>query len=1001
MIWSKLKSYIIIKSGRNKTIISLKGVNDSVSLYLAITKVINPLILIYELILTNRRIIIPTMIGLIIALTVISETNLIIDSYRQEIFEKLIFDQNNPFMGEININVGGPFINKNISAIPSHFTNFEPYQNIFNQTTELYFYKDRILESQWYSSQHVGFWANSSYKNEGSINFMDIDLYCTSSLEFYTKIVPFLEGRLPENFNEVILIRPEGDPSSQWETEQETPFENFTLNNRINISWSDDSQAVNKTVTITGILTYPREVDESPITDINSTLGILDKYLSFSLYYGFSLLTDPIMFNELLQDLIYNLILTNGGVHVYGKVFLDHSQLNAANIAQEMIDLQKFLQGLEEAYTSETGYIYIHSPVYTNMQEYLMQISILTIISFLVSFPVICIALYLVLYSFGLTRRQKQNQIGILKTRGSSSIQIFTCFLSEIIISTLITVLAGFIISILFADWILRSSDFLVFLGTPIPVKATLSTFQTLIIWGLIISLFLNFVRIFKMSRQEITETIIPSETQPPFWKRFYLDFLMFIIGTITWLILLNLLSHPYLTGGDIDSFLVQIIGLLGIPAPFMMFFGSIMIIARLFPYLMKILSDFLWQIEGGINAFAVRNIIRHKQSANRTVLLMTLAFAFSILASSLIFSVDKTQQNSLYYRYGADIVVSTGGTANNAVLSILEENISHVSEVSHEYNAIYHTEGKYFRTLHCKFVDPTTYAQVAYTDPSFGLSDSLNRLMEVISDNESIVLFKGNIKADVTNPSLGETIKFTFPRTYYPGSIPLKIAGTFKYWPTLYPWAWEEYSQNYYFIGSLGLYENLTKSDCVTQYTESNYLVKISSNENIEEIYSAIQKQTSSQVYSPALQFHEYMNSFDRSFVLSILNSDLLVCAIISVAGVTMFAFFTYIERGKEIGVERTLGMTRLQTAQSFLVEALTIFSFGIVIGFLIGTYFVTMFLRIIQLGEIIPPVTTHYPFELLGQLIAIIMVTAGIGTIVPAYFASRTDISRTLKVE
>ncbi|PWI46619.1 hypothetical protein CEE45_15870 [Candidatus Heimdallarchaeota archaeon B3_Heim] len=987
------------------------GSQNHVSLKITVTKVINPLILTYELMVTNRRLIVPTMIGLIIALTVISETNVMIDSYRQEIFEEMIFNQSNRFNGDIQIGM-------DYSSV-SDYSNFEDLKSIFNQTAELYNYQERILESQWYSSQTVGFWVKNEREYGTYWEFRDLELYSSGAPEFYSKILPFLDGELPANSSEVILIRPEGNPVSSWEIEEENQYENFTLNNQVNISLRNyEGPSVNKTVTITGILTYPREDEykilmdsgeagDTSISEVNTTLELLRKYLdpyTFNPYRSarFYLLTDPIMFKELLEDLSEGLSEGFWGARVRGKIFFDHSQMDAYNVGQEISSLRKFLQGLEEAYQKEGYHGYVYSNVLDQMQFYQMQIFVLTIMLLLVSFPVICIALYLVIYSFGLIRRQKQDQIGILKTRGGSSVQIFTVLLGEMIISTLITVVAGFVISIFFADLVMRSSDFLVFLGTPVPVKATLNSLQTLIIWGLIISLLLNFVRIFKMSRQKIMETIIPTEKQPPFWKRYYLDVIMFAIGTVTWLILLTLINRPYTEdAGEGYYIIVQIVALLGIPAPFMMFFGSIMVIARLFPYLMKMLSDFLWRVEGGVNAFAIRNVVRHKQSANRAVLLITLALAFSILASSLIFSADETQKNSLYYQHGADIVVSTGQTANGTLLSILEENISYISEVSHVYEAQYETRGTYYKYVQCRFIDPSTYAQAAYTDSISGLSNSLNHLMNVISDNESIILYKGNMEAEVTKPSIGDTIDFPFQSVNYTESVPLKIGGTFKYWPTLYPWGWDEPSRYYWLVGSIGLYETLNASGYEINNINSNYLVKTTSIDHIEETYLAIQNQTTAQVYSPALEFQEYKDSFGRSFMLSILNSDLILCAIISVVGVIMFAFFTYVERGKEIGVERALGMTRLQTAQSFLVEALTILSFGTVIGFLTGAYFVTMFLQIIQLGESIPPVTVHYPFVLLGQLIIAILVAAGIGTVVPAIMATRKDISRILKVE
>jgi len=221
----------------------------------------------------------------------------------------------------------------------------------------------------------------------------------------------------------------------------------------------------------------------------------------------------------------------------------------------------------------------------------------------------------------------------------------------------------------------------------------------------------------------------------------------MFIIGTATWTVMMTITRSPiYEEIGPAYWILMNIIALLGIPAPFMMFFGSIMVIARFFPYLMKILSDFLWKIEGGVNAFAIRNVVRHKQAANRAVLLITLALAFSILASSLIFSMDESRRLDIFYHAGADFVVSTGESANNTILHIIEENISQISDISHVYDVVY-TGGRYYsKTYHCLFVDPYTYAQVAIEESYYQLSKPLDELTEKIADNRTIILFDGNL---------------------------------------------------------------------------------------------------------------------------------------------------------------------------------------------------------------------------------------------------------------
>ncbi|MHA2347828.1 MAG: FtsX-like permease family protein, partial [Candidatus Hodarchaeales archaeon] len=636
-------------------------------------RILDPFILTYELVINNRRIIFPTIVGLIIALTVISQSAVLVDSYRQEIFEELIFGNQNPYSGDIQISAG-PSRNwlpsqTESTDIATFLTDFSIFTGILNETLTLYDCSDIIRESIWYSSEDLAFWT----QNYEDWDIENIRVFSSNSLNFYSELSSIVEGRMPTNSNEILLIRPEGTPLYEWQFEWEEGFENLTLNNTVNFHLPQDlnyppenATYVSTNITIVGVVTYPREEEmyyfdygssySSNYPLENTTSGILRKYLrGGSLGNEYILLTKPTLLKALLNGLSIGDNEIYWGGRVSGKIFLDHAGIDAYNIDQESIKLRKFIQGLGTKFFDYNYDVNIWSRILDVMLQYQAQIFGLTVILLLVSFPVICIALYLVVYSFGLIRRQKQAQIGILKTRGGSWIQILVVLLGEMVISTIFAVLIGFTMSIFFADLIMRSRDYLSFLGTPVPVVATINLLQTLFAWGLFLALILNFGRIWRMSRQQITETIIPVEKRPPLWKRYYLDVVMFLVGTATWIIMLNVTRAPMDDDfGAAYWMLMNIIALLGIPAPFMMFFGSIMVIARFFPYIMKVLSDFLWRVEGGVNAFAIRNVVRHKQAANRAVLLITLALAFSILSSSLIFSLDETRRINLYYESGA-----------------------------------------------------------------------------------------------------------------------------------------------------------------------------------------------------------------------------------------------------------------------------------------------------------------------------------------------------------
>ena len=973
-----------------------------------ITKISDLIFLTYELLVSNRRLIIPTMIGLIIALSVVSQSGVLVESYREQIFVETVFKTNpyNAYEGHVEIS---DYTDSREGGV-SKFTSFNTYNDYLNQSIFQVDYQNYVEETLWCSDPNIGYWRVEKEPYE-EIWEENERVIVSSSQEFYDKLNESMNalgiGRIPVNNSEIVLIRP-NPLSTPWYWDEF--IRNLTIGLKINFTtpgYYIEGDRINKTVTIVGILEYDdigiliKDSLDSVLTPQTNISILLQKY--YGNLWGNAFLTTPDLLLEILTELTTGNV--NAEIHgeIKGKIFLKISQFNAFNYKTEYQKLQQLVQSIEQIFRSAGFYPYVRSSIMNAIRDFDSLIFALILILTFVSLPVLVIALYLVIYSFGLIRRQKQEQIGIIKTRGGSWTQILAILLGEMLISTFFAILVGIVVSYFFGDLVMRSTDYLQFLGSPVRVVLTRSLFETLLIWGLIFALLLNFRRIIQMSRQDITETLEPTEKRDPLWKRYYLDIAIFIIGTAVWISVMAI-QRGMLSGGiDYNPFLylvLMILQILFLPAPFLMFFGTIMVISRFFPFLMRKLSDIAWRVEGGVNSFAIRNIVRHKQAANRAVLLITLALSFSILSSSLIFSLDETEKMKKFYSEGADISLEQGNRLNKTIYTLLKENITQLSSISGIYLADHSQYGYLDLWYRFLFVDPTTYANVAFNLPIFKLSDSLSSLMNKISDNQSVVLFEGNLKKHIPRTSIGNNFSLLMGNDTKQEQVTFKIAGTFKYWPQLYPEYYYDFSRYYWIIGSLGLFEKLNQTNYLNNIL-GKYQAKLNSINNVEEAVEKITNVTKLTPYAPALEYKEYHDSFTRIFTLSILNSDLIICVAVSVVGIIMFAFFTYVERGKEIGVERALGMTKIQTAQSFLVEGILILGFGTIIGVMTGIYFVAMFLQAIQFGQDVPPQIISYPTTLLIQMLVGILLIAGIGTLIPSIMASRKDISRILKVE
>ena len=70
------------------------------SLKLIFARLIDPLVVTYQLLVVNRRLIFPTIIGLVLALTIVSQSGIIIESYREQIFKEIVFQNYSEFETE-------------------------------------------------------------------------------------------------------------------------------------------------------------------------------------------------------------------------------------------------------------------------------------------------------------------------------------------------------------------------------------------------------------------------------------------------------------------------------------------------------------------------------------------------------------------------------------------------------------------------------------------------------------------------------------------------------------------------------------------------------------------------------------------------------------------------------------------------------------------------------------------------------------------------------------
>ena len=111
----------------------------------------------------------------------------------------------------------------------------------------------------------------------------------------------------------------------------------------------------------------------------------------------------------------------------------------------------------------------------------------------------------------------------------------------------------------------------------------------------------------------------------------------------------------------------------------------------------------------------------------------------------------------------------------------------------------------------------------------------------------------------------------------------------------------------------------------------------------------------------------------------------------IIAILGVVNTLSLSVIERTKEVGLLRAVGVSRRQLRRMITLEAVVIAVFGAVLGVVMGTGFGTALVRALR-GEGLTELAV--PWVTLGSFVVVAGILGVLASLVPAWRAARLDV-------
>lgn len=709
----------------------------------------------------------------------------------------------------------------------------------------------------------------------------------------------------------------------------------------------------------------------------------------------------------------------NRQIMAFGGLNIDFKKVDPLAIASKTEALSKFANSLQTQilnshfYQNLKNYQYFMNVGFTSLSTYRQMENASNQIIFnmwLYSIPVVIIAILTVFFSFGLIYKQVIRYISVLKTRGASAyfILIFELidFITLLLISVIAGTLAGFPVASLVTktDFLLsfnRNSNYNIINTFANNIGSILGT---IFIFSIIISFLANLQRTFKLATISIAETDRPTENSEPYWKRHYLDIILFLYGLISYSIFIYLLN----TRGQSINSIINLIMTLSLPSPFILVIGAILLFNRITPPVLNWLGEILWRLRGDLLALSFKNVIRHRQASTRAIMIIASLLTFLIVFYSLPYSQVAYQQQTSLYENGAEgnIVITpvpifrvkTINQQIHNVSRILSSNFSNSLVAFSPYFTVTTSDNGTFGPEQILFINASSYVQASSVNHfNVGLqsANSLQQDLHTLQENkDSVLMNKAAFQSQLLSLNENVTLKnsYGFQSTY-------QIVDSFSQWPSTTRFSWDTST---WIIADMHLLLHSPQKDLTkTFYTAINsmgFYLKFKPGVNRTAIAHDISVLTgfTTEISNFKPQSWDVFNSIILTFQIGQINTDVIMSLAIGVTILIMFAYMQLNDRKREIYTELALGMKIKQTSLLFFIESIIILLSSILIGTFLGTFFVQIVAIYMTRGTQYPSYNVIIPWDLVFQTYLGFIILALLSAILPAYFITKQDISK-----
>ncbi|MFW9922818.1 MAG: FtsX-like permease family protein [Candidatus Thorarchaeota archaeon] len=928
----------------------------------------------------SKRLAIITIVGLSISIAMVTQNILFLNSFRNNAYNEFAANTTDTYI-EANMNHVGTYgfniISMIASSVNSELEDLDIDSELYNQ--EWVTYKDFYLML-----------FNEKYHENEFHNTYLIGV-STSYLELLSPLITI--GDTPDNGEKIII--------TNTQTLDETDlaigidFEGYVPVDDSGNPWSSYAMGLGQAGTLfefTGII----NIDEVSFGSVTLP-DELQAIVSIILRLGSEVILTDI---ATCISIVHSITFSQNDISIYGRIMFDLPAFDVFQLDDTIDQLQIFVNRLQENLIeiievfSSNYELDLNSKIVPLLANFRQEFRIFQIFLMVFMLPTLGMSLALTAFATNQVKKQRDLHVNNLHQRGASRNMLFRFMLFELVIYALLAVIVGFFIGWPYTLVAMKSDGFFSF-GNTVEIPALNWIVIVICVGaGFLIAFLSNIFTVWRRAKTTIEEALQEQSEKAPFWERFYIDIFILILGIIMWIV-----ASTQISGGGATA--VEFAFYFAAPAPFLVISGSIMLITRIYPTIIRFISNLLFKIPRlEINAIAARNAIRRRVSTSRTIILMTLTFTLTVGSMIIPDSYRAYDLENSYYGLGADIIVNdvdiTTPNYKESVIAI--EGVEAVTYVG--ILDLTNTESDLLYRIKIMGVELDNFSKVAFEEPEYTDNRMIENVLKSIKNPSDVIGQKDQI--DLL--SLGDNSTFVIKNWAVVGpdvveqSYPVNITDYYNYWPRLFTVKPEATSKEMF----IGLLANITLPFTIARNeydVEGKLFVKVQEGYSIIDVAREIELTTRHETDNVEELLLISEGTLKSTVLFGALNSSFIVSMLISAATLITMMLIQAIEREKELAVMKSMGISPRQLFSFFITEAIIMLSFTMILGIILGIGSSVMIMKIFRIGSIYPPHENIFPVVKILLTTVAVFVSGLISTIIPIIINTRKKMVGALK--